>query len=62
MLNYVKRCVRDRRDLRGEVTIRGGDQVGHDGHDDTRWMVRSCLAVAKPLNSQASSGQHVDLV
>lgn len=45
MLNYVKQRVRERGDLHGEVTIRGGDQVGHDGDDDMRWPVRSCLTL-----------------
>lgn len=45
MLNYVRPHVRERADLCGEVTIRSGDQVGHDGDDDIRWPVRSCLAL-----------------
>lgn len=45
MLNYVRPHVHERADLCGEVTIRSGDQVGHDGDDDIRWPVRSCLAL-----------------
>lgn len=36
-LNYVKQHVWERGDLPEEVTIRSGDQVGHDGDDDICW-------------------------
>lgn len=55
MLNYVKQRVRERGDLHGEVTIRGGDQVGHDGDDDMHWPMRSCLTLReapKPSNAR----------
>lgn len=55
MLNYVKQRVRERGDLRGEVTIRGGDQVGHDGGDDMCWPVRSCLTLVEV--PEASNGR-----
>jgi len=63
VLNYVKQPVRERGDLDGEVTIRGGDQVGHDGDDDMDRLVRSCLTLREAQKHQeASSGEHVDLV
>lgn len=45
MLNYVKQRVCERGDLHGEVTVRGADQVGHDGDHDIYWLVRSCLTL-----------------
>lgn len=55
MLNYVKQRVRERGNLRGKVTIRGGDQEGHDGDDGMFWPVRSCLTLreaSKPSNAR----------
>ena len=48
---------------RGDLCIRGGDQAGHDGDDDIRWLVRSCLVLMEAQKRQkVSSDKHVDLV
>ena len=59
MLNYVKQRVRERGDLHGEVTIRGGDQVGHDGDDDMCWPVRSCLTLREAPKASNAREHHL---
>lgn len=53
--------MRERGDLHGEVTIRGGDQVGHDGDDDIYWPVRSCLTQREvpPRNASNARMHHL---
>lgn len=63
VLNYVKRRAHETGDLRGKVTIRGGDQGGRSGGDGPWGHVWLSTEASKAFkHSKASSGPHVDLV
>lgn len=51
VLNYVKRRAHETGDLRGKVTIRGGDQGGCSAGDGVFWPMRSCLTLNGSLQS-----------
>lgn len=59
MLNYVKRCVRERGSRHGKVTIRGGDQEGRCGDDGMFWPVRSCLTRREASQFSDSQKHHL---
>lgn len=51
VLNYVKRRAHETGDLRGKVTIRGGDQGGRSAGDGVFWPMRSRLTLNGSLQS-----------
>ncbi len=59
MLNYVKQRVRERGDLHGKVTIRGADEEGYDGDDDTYGPVRSCLTLWEAPKASNAREHHL---